>query len=105
MDTKNGTVFKSDTRIGKSACIPDEDHLLLKTLNQRIEDMTQLNTKSASHWFVNSYDVGGFFAPHYDYTFNTNIFKGRGNRLASFLIYVSLSKFFLIIAQIALVNV
>ena len=88
MDSKTGKKHKSNTKIAKSSSHNDSSHILFKTLTQRVEDMTELRTEPASAWLVDFYEVGGYSAPHHDYSVNQNIFGEIGNRLASLRIFV-----------------
>lgn len=88
INAHTGEKFQSQHRIGKTSQHNTTAHPIFKTLNQRVADMTELNTDFASVWNVNTYDVGGRFREHHDYTLNSDIFQGRGPRIASLLLYV-----------------
>lgn len=45
----------------------DSLHPKLAKLNQRVEDMTGLTTKTAEPYQVVNYGIGGQFDPHFDF--------------------------------------
>lgn len=81
-------------RISKSAWLKDEDHEIVRTIGQRIEDMTGLTVKTAEDLQVANYGIGGHYEPHFDFARRDEkeAFKslGTGNRIATVLFYVSL---------------
>lgn len=81
--------MKNINRVSKSARFEDDAHNILNTLNRRIEDLTQLTTKTAEPMHVTKYGVGGFYAVHHDAVYDASLFNGTGNRLASVLFFVS----------------
>lgn len=62
----NGSVVSS-VRTSQFQFIPVTHHPLLATIDQRVEDMTNLNMKySEDHQFAN-YGIGGHYSEHFDY--------------------------------------
>lgn len=75
-------------RISNVAWLKKEDHAIIQNINNRIEDMTGLTTKTAEDLQVTNYGAGGFFAPHNDYI-SKNPTRETG-RIATVLFYVSI---------------
>ncbi|XP_061396414.1 prolyl 4-hydroxylase subunit alpha-2-like [Musca vetustissima] len=89
----NGSVV-SNVRTSQSRFIPATKHPLLAKIDQRVEDMTNLNMRYAEdHQFAN-YGIGGHYSEHFDY-FDTNVnltifsYETLGNRIATVLFYLS----------------
>lgn len=92
---KTGALEVANYRISKSAWLRAEDHEYVQTIEQRVEDMTGLTTKTAEELQVVNYGIGGHYEPHFDFARREekNAFKslGSGNRIATVLFYVSRS--------------
>ncbi|KAK1786008.1 hypothetical protein P4O66_017563 [Electrophorus voltai] len=84
----------ADYRISKSAWLKDSTHPVVGKVNRRITLLTGLNVQHpyGEHLQVVNYGIGGHYEPHYDhatskssplYTLNS------GNRMATFMIYLS----------------
>uniref|UniRef100_A0A4W5MYB7 procollagen-proline 4-dioxygenase n=1 Tax=Hucho hucho TaxID=62062 RepID=A0A4W5MYB7_9TELE len=77
----------------RRATVHDPQTGKLTTINQRIEDITGLNVKTAEELQVANYGVGGQYEPHFDFgrKDEPDAFKelGTGNRIATWLIYMS----------------
>ncbi|CAI9739422.1 prolyl 4-hydroxylase subunit alpha-1-like isoform X2 [Octopus vulgaris] len=93
---QNSVTGKLETatyRISKSAWLKDADHPILSRINKRIGTVTGLNVETAEELQVANYGIGGHYEPHFDYARKEekNAFKrlGTGNRIATFLIYMS----------------
>ncbi|KAL9695414.1 hypothetical protein quinque_014699 [Culex quinquefasciatus] len=80
-------------RISKSAWLKDEEHSVVRTVGQRVEDMTGLTMTTAEELQVVNYGIGGHYEPHFDFARREekNAFKslGTGNRIATVLFYMS----------------
>uniref|UniRef100_A0A672RS00 Prolyl 4-hydroxylase subunit alpha-1 n=2 Tax=Sinocyclocheilus grahami TaxID=75366 RepID=A0A672RS00_SINGR len=76
-----------------SAWLAAYEHPVVDCINQRIEDITGLNVKTAEELQVANYGVGGQYEPHFDFgrKDEPDAFKelGTGNRIATWLIYMS----------------
>ncbi|GAB1610055.1 prolyl 4-hydroxylase subunit alpha-1-like isoform X1 [Argonauta hians] len=93
---QNSVTGKLETatyRISKSAWLKDSDHAVLEKINRRIQTVTGLDMSTAEELQVANYGIGGHYEPHFDYARKeeVNAFKrlGTGNRIATFLIYMS----------------
>lgn len=58
----------ADYRISKSAWIKDVEHLRIRSISQRVEDMTGLSIRTAEELQVVNYGIGGHYAPHFDFS-------------------------------------
>uniref|UniRef100_A0A3Q3SWY4 procollagen-proline 4-dioxygenase n=1 Tax=Mastacembelus armatus TaxID=205130 RepID=A0A3Q3SWY4_9TELE len=90
-DPKTGVLTTANYRVSKSAWLEGEEDPIIDRVNQRIEDITGLTVDTAELLQVANYGVGGQYEPHFDFSrrpFDSN-FKGDGNRLATFLNYMS----------------
>ncbi|XP_016393888.1 prolyl 4-hydroxylase subunit alpha-2-like isoform X2 [Sinocyclocheilus rhinocerous] len=90
-DPNTGVLTVAHYRVSKSAWLEEEDDPVIARVNQRIEDVTGLSVNTAELLQVANYGVGGQYEPHYDFSrrpFDGNL-KVDGNRLASFLNYMS----------------
>ncbi|XP_016103143.1 prolyl 4-hydroxylase subunit alpha-2-like [Sinocyclocheilus grahami] len=90
-DPNTGVLTVAHYRVSKSAWLEEEDDPVIARVNQRIEDVTGLSVNTAELLQVANYGVGGQYEPHYDFSrrpFDGNL-KVDGNRLATFLNYVS----------------
>lgn len=92
-NSKTGELEVATYRISKSAWLKDEDHEIVHTIGQRIEDMTGLTVKTAEDLQVANYGIGGHYEPHFDFARREEkeAFKslGTGNRIATVLFYIS----------------
>uniref|UniRef100_A0A646QE87 procollagen-proline 4-dioxygenase n=1 Tax=Hemiscolopendra marginata TaxID=943146 RepID=A0A646QE87_9MYRI len=90
---KSGELEFANYRISKSAWLRGEEHPVVETVNQRIEDETGLTVQTAEELQVVNYGIGGHYEPHFDFARKeeTNAFKslGTGNRIATVLFYMS----------------
>ncbi|XP_074467089.1 prolyl 4-hydroxylase subunit alpha-2 isoform X5 [Sebastes fasciatus] len=90
-DPKTGVLTTANYRVSKSAWLEEEHDPVVARVNQRIEDITGLTVDTAELLQVANYGVGGQYEPHYDFSRrpSDSNFKGDGNRLATFLNYMS----------------
>ncbi|XP_022542510.1 prolyl 4-hydroxylase subunit alpha-2 isoform X1 [Astyanax mexicanus] len=92
-DPKTGVLTTAQYRVSKSAWLEDEDDLVIRRVNQRIEDVTGLTVDTAELLQVANYGVGGQYEPHFDFSRKDepDAFKslGTGNRVATYLNYMS----------------
>ncbi|XP_023932280.1 prolyl 4-hydroxylase subunit alpha-2-like [Lingula anatina] len=79
-------------RISKSAWLKEDEDAVIKRVNQRIKDVTQLDMTMAEDLQVANYGIGGHYEPHFDFArkdessaFDTRV----GNRIATLLNYMS----------------
>ncbi|KAM4620510.1 prolyl 4-hydroxylase subunit alpha-2-like [Polymixia lowei] len=90
-DPKTGVLTTANYRVSKSAWLEGEDDPVIARVNQRIEDLIDLTVETAELLQVANYGVGGQYEPHYDFSRRPfdSILKADGNRLATFLNYMS----------------
>ncbi|CAL4081924.1 unnamed protein product, partial [Meganyctiphanes norvegica] len=90
---KTGELETAQYRISKSAWLKDEDHLYVRNVNQRIEDISGLAVSTAEELQIANYGIGGHYEPHFDFARaeEKDAFKslGTGNRIATFLFYMT----------------
>ncbi|XP_061400915.1 prolyl 4-hydroxylase subunit alpha-2-like [Musca vetustissima] len=98
-DLKRATVYSDDnkqpivvrTRTAKSTGIDEEISPTTQRLNQRIMDMTGMDTNGSEALQIMNYGLGGHYDTHYDF-FNVSsdlkVVK-EGDRMATVLIYLS----------------
>lgn len=88
-----GILETAPYRISKSAWLAAYEHPVVDRINQRIEDITGLDVKTAEELQVANYGVGGQYEPHFDFgrKDEPDAFKelGTGNRIATWLFYMS----------------
>uniref|UniRef100_A0A8D3DN87 procollagen-proline 4-dioxygenase n=1 Tax=Scophthalmus maximus TaxID=52904 RepID=A0A8D3DN87_SCOMX len=93
-DPKTGILTTANYRVSKSAWLEGEDDPVVDRVNLRIQDITGLTVDTAELLQVANYGVGGQYEPHYDFSRKDepDAFKrlGTGNRVATFLNYVSM---------------
>ncbi|XP_027023756.1 prolyl 4-hydroxylase subunit alpha-1a isoform X2 [Tachysurus fulvidraco] len=92
-DPQTGKLTTAQYRVSKSAWLAAYEHPVVDRINQRIEDLTGLDVKTAEELQVANYGVGGQYEPHYDFgrKDEPDAFKelGTGNRIATWLFYMS----------------
>uniref|UniRef100_A0A674EI11 Prolyl 4-hydroxylase subunit alpha-3 n=1 Tax=Salmo trutta TaxID=8032 RepID=A0A674EI11_SALTR len=84
----------AEYRISKSAWLKETAHPIIGRLDQRITLLTGLNVQPpyAEYLQVVNYGIGGHYEPHFDHATSASspLFKlNTGNRVATFMIYVS----------------
>ncbi|XP_064863280.1 prolyl 4-hydroxylase subunit alpha-2-like isoform X3 [Oncorhynchus nerka] len=88
-DPKTGVLTTANYRVSKSAWLEGEEDPVIERVNQRIEDITGLTTQTAELLQIANYGVGGQYEPHFDFSRRPQDIMVDGNRLATFLNYVS----------------
>ncbi|XDV44885.1 hypothetical protein PO909_013103, partial [Leuciscus waleckii] len=92
-DPQTGKLTTAQYRVSKSAWLAAYEHPVVDHINQRIEDITGLDVKTAEELQVANYGVGGQYEPHFDFgrKDEPDAFKelGTGNRIATWLFYMS----------------
>uniref|UniRef100_A0A8C1WBL6 procollagen-proline 4-dioxygenase n=1 Tax=Cyprinus carpio TaxID=7962 RepID=A0A8C1WBL6_CYPCA len=92
-DPQTGKLTTAQYRVSKSAWLVAHEHPVVDRINQRIEDITGLDVKTAEELQVANYGVGGQYEPHFDFgrKDEPDAFKalGTGNRIATWLFYMS----------------
>ncbi|XP_046709708.1 prolyl 4-hydroxylase subunit alpha-1a isoform X2 [Silurus meridionalis] len=92
-DPQTGQLTTAQYRVSKSAWLAAYEHPVVDRINQRIEDITGLDVKTAEELQVANYGVGGQYEPHFDFgrKDEPDAFKelGTGNRIATWLFYMS----------------
>ncbi|XP_055381335.1 uncharacterized protein LOC129611935 [Condylostylus longicornis] len=95
-NSEESKAILSDQRTGKYGWLTETMHPVVKTINQRIEDMTDMTMKTAEVMQVMNYGIGGHYDVHPDYlgepTDNTTkpySLYYWGNRIATLLFYLS----------------
>ncbi|XP_037812171.1 prolyl 4-hydroxylase subunit alpha-1-like [Lucilia sericata] len=93
MGTNSSVV--SNVRTSQFTFVSVKRHPVLRVIDQRVEDMTNLNMKySEDHQFAN-YGIGGHYGEHHDFFYEAFLTPERvslfemGNRIATVLIYLS----------------
>ncbi|XP_060795464.1 prolyl 4-hydroxylase subunit alpha-1a isoform X3 [Neoarius graeffei] len=88
-----GVLETAHYRISKSAWLAAYEHPVVDRINQRIQDITGLDVRTAEELQVANYGVGGQYEPHFDFgrKDEPDAFKelGTGNRIATWLFYMS----------------
>ncbi|XP_066538828.1 prolyl 4-hydroxylase subunit alpha-3 [Hoplias malabaricus] len=84
----------ADYRISKSAWLKDSAHPTISNVDRRITLLTGLNVQLpyAEHLQVVNYGIGGHYEPHFDHATSTSspLYRfNSGNRMATFMIYLS----------------
>lgn len=88
-----------EIRLAKVAWFEDEENEIVARLSRRVEDMTGLTTTTAESLQIQNYGIGGHYEPHYDFIpagNNKQMIEDdfdHGNRIATILFYVRLSKY------------
>uniref|UniRef100_A0A8C4R5B4 Prolyl 4-hydroxylase, alpha polypeptide I b n=1 Tax=Eptatretus burgeri TaxID=7764 RepID=A0A8C4R5B4_EPTBU len=92
-DPLTGELTVAQYRVSKSAWLWEEDDWIVKKLNRRIEVITGLNVDTAEELQVANYGLAGQYEPHFDFGSDNepDAFEelGTGNRIATFLFYMS----------------
>ncbi|XP_067623244.1 uncharacterized protein [Eurosta solidaginis] len=80
---------QSDYRTSQNTWLNFSDHAFLKTIAQRLKDLTGLSLDSGEPLQVANYGIGGHYGPHYDFYEDNYEFGGYGNRILTALIYIN----------------
>ncbi|XP_030556430.1 prolyl 4-hydroxylase subunit alpha-2 [Drosophila novamexicana] len=93
--TGNNASVVSNSRTSQFTFIPKTRHKVLRTIDQRVADMTDLNMVFAEDHQLANYGIGGHYAQHMDW-FSPNAFETKqvansemGNRIATVLFYLT----------------
>ncbi|XP_077358212.1 prolyl 4-hydroxylase subunit alpha-1-like isoform X2 [Festucalex cinctus] len=92
-DAKAEQSYTVQTRISQNAWLNDSVHERVTRLVRKMGVITGLETSTAEDWQVANYGVGGQYEPHIDFQGDdvpepyANL--GTGNRIATFLVYIS----------------
>ncbi|XP_023930564.1 prolyl 4-hydroxylase subunit alpha-1 isoform X5 [Lingula anatina] len=79
-------------RTSKGAWLKEDEDAVIKRVNQRIKDVTQLDMTMAEDLQVANYGIGGHYEPHFDFARKqeeTAFDYIHGNRIATWLNYMS----------------
>ena len=91
---KTGELETAQYRISKTAWIKREENQNIENIYKRVGAVTGLNMDTSEELQVSNYGIGGHYEPHFDFARReeTNAFTslGTGNRIATWLFYVSL---------------
>ncbi|KAM5299808.1 prolyl 4-hydroxylase subunit alpha-2 isoform 3-T3 [Ctenodactylus gundi] len=90
-DPKTGVLTVASYRVSKSSWLEEDDDPVVARVNQRMQHITGLTVKTAELLQVANYGMGGQYEPHFDFSrrpFDSGL-KTEGNRLATFLNYMS----------------
>eukprot|EP00053_Salpingoeca_punica_P009642 m.86709 g.86709 ORF g.86709 m.86709 type:complete len:547 (+) comp15104_c0_seq2:109-1749(+) len=79
----------TDFRISTVHWLGEEEHPLVSTINNRIQEATNLNISSAESLQISNYGMGGHYEPHLDHHGERSDDMPDGDRLATFMIYLS----------------
>ncbi|XP_026992352.2 prolyl 4-hydroxylase subunit alpha-3 isoform X2 [Tachysurus fulvidraco] len=84
----------ADYRISKSAWLKGSEHPTVSKVDRRISLLTGLNVQYpyAEHLQVVNYGIGGHYEPHFDHATlkSSSLYRlNSGNRMATFMIYLS----------------
>lgn len=92
-------------RVSQTAWLREVSHPTIAAIKSRIEAVTSLSADTeqqhCEQYQVANYGIGGHYVPHYDYIFKdipepereqqlTEENKNNGDRIATFMIYVSI---------------
>lgn len=83
--------LRTEIRTGKLAWLPKDSHTIVKTLDQRLEDMTGLSMSSSELLQVLNYGIGGHYEPHFDWDLGHPASEEDfilGDRIGTVLFYV-----------------
>uniref|UniRef100_A0A667GXF2 procollagen-proline 4-dioxygenase n=1 Tax=Lynx canadensis TaxID=61383 RepID=A0A667GXF2_LYNCA len=90
-DPKTGVLTVASYRVSKSSWLEEDDDPVVARVNRRMQHITGLTVKTAELLQVANYGMGGQYEPHFDFSrrpFDSGL-KTEGNRLATFLNYMS----------------
>jgi len=82
---------KSHVRTAKSGWLYERDEIT-KTLNRRLDDMTDLDSKYSEEVHIVKYNIAGHYDPHYDFFNVPGIEESRttdNDRIATLIFYLS----------------
>ncbi|EDO27272.1 predicted protein, partial [Nematostella vectensis] len=73
----------------RSGWLRDEEDELVKRISYRVQAYSGLNMTTSEDLQVVNYGIGGHYEPHYDFARDKFTSLGTGNRIATFLSYLS----------------
>eukprot|EP00048_Salpingoeca_helianthica_P023454 m.24448 g.24448 ORF g.24448 m.24448 type:complete len:502 (-) comp8692_c0_seq1:87-1592(-) len=76
-------------RISTVAWLPEDTDELVARLNRRINRWTNLDLEHAEQLQVSNYGIGGHYEPHYDHHGDPRRAGPTGDRLSTFMLYLS----------------
>lgn len=82
----------AEYRITKSAWLKNHHHPAIAQINNRLDDMTNLDQLAAEDFQVANYGLGGHYSPHFDMSTKGEsdpYEDGQGNRVATVLFYLN----------------
>lgn len=94
-NARTGMFEPADYRISKSTWLPPSTSRTVRSIFNRVGDITNLDMEFSEDLQVNNYGIGGMYDPHFDFsrshekTFNSAYGDHRGNRIATMLFYLS----------------
>ncbi|KRG00038.1 uncharacterized protein Dwil_GK14139, partial [Drosophila willistoni] len=90
VDPDTGKWYADASRTAKAMWFYDTSSVVIRRINQRIEEITNLDPEKGDLYQIISYGIGGLFQTHYDYLHeNENRRKGFADRMSTFVFYVS----------------
>ena len=96
---KTGELETAMYRISKTAWLKPEEDIRIANIYKRVASITRLNMETSEELQVSNYGIGGHYEPHFDFARREekNAFAslGTGNRIATWLFYVSLKFIYL----------
>ena len=91
---KTGELETAAYRISKTAWLKPEEDIRIANIYRRVASVTKLNMETSEELQISNYGIGGHYEPHFDFARREekNAFAslGTGNRIATWLFYVSL---------------
>jgi len=92
-NARTGQFEPADYRISKSTWLGPSTSRTVRSIFDRVSDITNLDMQFSEDLQVNNYGIGGMYDPHYDFSrdhesaFKTAYGDDRGNRIATVLFY------------------
>lgn len=94
-NARTGQFEAADYRISKSTWLGPSTSRTVRSIFDRVSDITNLDMEFSEDLQVNNYGIGGMYDPHYDFSrdheaaFKSAYGEFRGNRIATMLFYLS----------------
>ncbi|XP_046867081.1 prolyl 4-hydroxylase subunit alpha-1-like [Drosophila willistoni] len=89
VDPDTGKWYADASRTAKAMWFYDTSSVVIRRINQRIEEITNLDPEKGDLYQIISYGIGGLFQTHYDYLHeNENRRKGFADRMSTFVFYL-----------------
>jgi prolyl 4-hydroxylase len=67
-NAKTGQLEFANYRISKSAWLKEHEHEAIRRINNRIDQMTNLDQSTSEDLQVANYGIGGHYDPHFDFS-------------------------------------